>query len=104
MPKEQAKSPAKKTAKKTAKKVTVVDEIQSLKVRVFEAEKQIDALNTALTVVSIASGAQKKRLDKITSKQYENYVFNTLHPMISKGNEFVHEILVQRGLIDDSEK
>lgn len=84
-----------------AKKMTQAEEIQSLKVRVFEAEKQIDALNTAITVVAIAAGVQAKRLDKITANQYEKFVFKTLHPMIDKGNKFIHQILDERGLLDE---
>lgn len=94
----QAKTATKKTA---PKKPTKDQEIQSLKIRVFEAEKQIDALNTAITVVAIAAGVQKKRLDKTSAKQYEKFVFDTLHPMIEKGNEYIHQILDERGLLDD---
>ena len=83
-------------------KPTTADEIQSLKIRLFEAEKQIDALNTAVAVVAIASRSRLKELDKITYKQYEKFIFNTLHPMINKGNEFVHQLLDERGLLDDT--
>ena len=93
----------KQAAKTTAKAPTKADEINSLKIRVFEAEKQIDALNTAITVVALAAGVQKKRLDKTTAAQYEKFVFSTLHPMIEKGNAFIHQILEERGLLNDTE-
>ena len=85
------------------KKLTKADELSSLKIRMFEAEKQIDALNTAITVVALSAGVQKKRLDKTTASQYEKFVFNTLHPMIEKGNGFIHQILEERGLLNDTE-
>ena len=97
--------PAAKTkpaTKPAAKKLTKADELNSLKIMVFEAEKQIDALNTAITVVALSAGVQKKRLDKTTAAQYEKFVFNTLHPMIEKGNGFIHQILQERGLLDDT--
>lgn len=86
----------------TKKKLTTAEELQSLKVRMFEAEKQIDALNVALTVVAIAAKAHRRTLDKITAKQYEKYVFETLHPMIDKGNDFVLQLLQERGLLNES--
>lgn len=84
--------------------MTQAEEIQSLKVRLFEAEKQIDALNTAVVVTAIGAGAKLKELNKITHKQYEKYVFNTLHPMINKGNEFVATLLAERGLLENDKE
>ena len=101
---ESKKNPTKKTEVTTTKKVTKADEINSLKIRTFELEKQVDALNTAITVVAIAANVQKKRLDKTTAAQYEKFVFNTLHPLIDKGNNFIHQILEERGLLDESNK
>ena len=98
--------PNEKTKKQATKKKapTTKEEIRSLQVRMFEAEKQIDALNTAITVVAIASRARPERVEKIDHKQYESFVFKKLHPMINKGNQFIHKLLEERGLLNETKE
>lgn len=58
-----------------------------------DLESQINALNTAVACIFIASKLTGKELDKITPEQYGDNITGKLHPLIVQGNKLLKELI-----------
>jgi hypothetical protein len=78
------------------KLTTKNNEIQSLKERVFDLEKQVDALNTAIVSVAICANINPKRLTKLSAEEYLAFFDGKIVPIIQVANGFIHQLIEEK--------